>query len=341
MSETVGADGDGAATPGAVNVIVSVPPFGAISSPATASVVKGPTSSVSTAVKRAGVVPELVSVIARGRGALPPHGAAPKSTVLLLGQPARLPLAVLPLKPISVRLEPHVALAMLIDEVALSALWTWGALGVKRAVAVHVSVGLSARKPPSVSAESVMLGSDGGATEKTAGAFPTLVNCTVTGGAVTPTSVETKAYWAEPTSVAPVGIADRSSRILARAGSFVNSDSEPVIAAPAVAAEGTVAVSVRVPDAPAASVREVGVTEKAVPTSVADKASSEPPRFVTLSVCVAAAPPQPTEPKSTAVAPRNATGNASGTLPVAASVLLPAASPTVAPSLTIVASPAA
>jgi hypothetical protein len=94
-------------------------------------------------------------------------------------------------------------------------------------------------------------------------------------------------------------------------GSSVNTDSDPVTADPAVAVPAILAVTVMTEGVPGVTVRDVGLIENALPACEADTCSGDPPELLMVSVLVPDAP-QPTEPKSMAVAENDATGGAAG-----------------------------
>ncbi len=100
-------------------------------------------------------------------------------------------------------------------------------------------------------------------------------------------------------SVAPVGVTLKSRVKLSWAASFAVSFSEPASGVPAVDEPGTVAVSVNVWEAPAATLRLALSAAKAAPVTATATIRALVPVLLTDTVLVTAAPPQEPGPKTT------------------------------------------
>jgi hypothetical protein len=157
----------------------------------------------------------------------------------------------------------------------------------------------------------VTLGSEGAVKVNIAAALPVFLSCTDNWGAGVPTSVEAKVNVETPVNVvnvAPVGVAERGSTTLVLFGSLLKRASDPATGTPAVAELGTLAVTVRAPDIPGATVRAVGLSENALPAFEADTDSTEPPALAIVRVFVTGVEPQATDPRSILVSDRDKTG---------------------------------
>src|SRR6202042_3538098 len=113
----------------------------------------------------------------------------------------------------------------------------------------------------------------GGPSVNAAAALPTFSRPNVIFGAGTPTSEVGKEIDegdpSERPSVAPLGMTERGIATLLCPGSFVNRLRDPLDAAPAVAAPGTLAATTNDPEPPSSRESDAGDTEKPSPTVVA------------------------------------------------------------------------
>jgi hypothetical protein len=172
--------------------------------------------------------------------------------------------------------------------------------GVKPAVAVNVAPG--AREPLLGTPVSENCGSDGVPSVTVAGPFPVLTSVSAMGVAVAPPPVDGNAAVVGDEGakviVAPLGVTDSGRDTFACAGSFVKRFNEPVSAIPTIAEPGTVPVITRAPEPPAATLRLLGLTEKADPVVAAVTDSAAVPPLLMENIDVTAAPPQPAGPRA-------------------------------------------
>jgi hypothetical protein len=188
-----------------------------------------------------------------------------------------LPVAPAPENAIDVSLDPQVAPAGLMFDVAVV---NAGLAGVKPAVAVHTA---PAFKVMVVCPVTVCCSLSGPSKESEKGdsgalivnvplAFPVFERVSAEEEAGLPIApggnAKVRSGWMA--SVAPAGVADSPTTTWVWVGSFVSSVRTPMTGIPAIAEPGIVAVTARDPDLPGASSSTAGFTENALPVTEAE-----------------------------------------------------------------------